>query len=80
MPVDAAAAVLNVTAVGAQGAGFLTVFPCGTSRPLASSVNYATGDTVPNAVLTKIGTSGKVWVYTQATVDLVVDVNGYFPM
>ena len=77
VPVDAAAAMLNVTAVDARGAGFLTVFPCGAGQPLASSVNYRLGDTVPNAVLAAIGTSGKVCVYTSAAVDLVIDVNAY---
>jgi hypothetical protein len=34
---------------------------------------------IPNAVLVKLGTSGKVCLYTSATADLVVDVNGYVP-
>ncbi len=79
VPAGAAAAVLNVTAVNAQGPGFWTVWPCGETRPNASSVNYGPGQTVPNAVITKIGVGGKVCMYTLAPTDLVVDVNGYFP-
>ena len=41
VPPGATAAVLNVTAVDPCGAGFLTVFPCGSAAPpLASNVNF----------------------------------------
>src|SRR6185295_18541998 len=43
---DAAAVVLNVTVTDAQAAGFVTVFPCGSARPLASNLNYVAGSTV----------------------------------
>ncbi len=76
---DAVAAVLNVTATDAAGAGFVTVFPCGAVRPLASTLNVIAGSTVANAVVSKIGSGGKVCVYTSDDTQLVVDVNGYFP-
>jgi hypothetical protein len=79
VPGGAAAAVLNVTAVDAQGPGFVTVWPCGESRPNASSLNYVPGQTVPNAVIAKIGATGDVCLFSQAAIDLVVDVNGFFP-
>ena len=77
VPADADGVMLNVTAVGAGSAGFLTVWPCGSTQPLASNVNYNAGDTVPNAVLSKVGANGNVCIFTLAAVDLVVDVNGY---
>ena len=76
---DAVAAVLNVTATEAVGAGFVTVFPCGTVRPLASTLNLIAGSTVANSVVAKIGAGGKICVYTSDDTQLVVDVNGYFP-
>ncbi|MGZ4790662.1 MAG: fibronectin type III domain-containing protein [Ilumatobacteraceae bacterium] len=79
VPGNAAAAVLNVTVTEAQGAGFVTVFPCGSSRPNASSLDYLTGSTVANAVISKIGDGGKVCLYTLAGTHLVVDINGYVP-
>ena len=79
VPGDADAVMLNVTAVGPVAAGFLTVFPCGSSRPIASSVNYAAGDVVPNAVLAKVGAGGKVCIYTLQSTDVIVDVNGFVP-
>ena len=71
--------MLNVTAVFPSGPGYLTVFPCGSPQPLASNVNYPAGQVVPNAVLAKVGTDGKVCIFTLADTDLVVDVNGYVP-
>ena len=79
VPGDADAVMLNVTAVLPTGSGFLTVYPCGADRPLASNVNYQAGDVVPNAVLAKIGTGGNVCIYTKAATHLVIDVNGYVP-
>ena len=79
VPGDASAVVLNVTAVDAQAPGFVAVFPCGVDRPNGSNVNYVAGSTVANSVIAKIGSNGQVCVFTYATTDLLVDVNGYFP-
>ncbi len=78
VPSDASAAALNVTVVRPGAPGFITVFPCGAPRPLASSMNYRTS-TIAGAVLTKIGTDGKVCLYSEQPTDLVVDINGFFP-
>ena len=77
VPADASAVMWNVTAVNPSGNGYITVFPSGTSQPLASNLNYRSGDVIPNAVLAKIGTGGKVCIYTLAAADIVIDVNGY---
>jgi hypothetical protein len=47
--------------------------------PNASNVKYTAGQVIPNAVLAKVGTGGKVCIYTSAATDLVVDVNGFVP-
>jgi alpha-tubulin suppressor-like RCC1 family protein len=54
--------VLNVTVTGATGPGYLTVWPCGTAQPNASSLNYLTGDTIANLVVTKPGIDGTVCI------------------
>ena len=79
VPAGAASVVLNVTAVDATAAGFVTVWPCGVDRPLASNVNFEAGETRPNSVIAKIGAAGKVCVFASQTIDTVVDVAGYFP-
>ena len=79
IPVDATAAVLNVTVTEAAGPGYATVYPCGSQPPTASNLNYVAGQTIPDAVVSKIGAGGKVCIFTQQTVHLIADVSGYFP-
>ncbi|HEX3089486.1 MAG TPA: M4 family metallopeptidase, partial [Ilumatobacteraceae bacterium] len=76
---DADAVVLNVTVTDPQAAGFVTVFPCGSAQPNASSLNYVAGATVANAVVVKVGDGGQVCLFTQSATHLIADVNGYFP-
>jgi hypothetical protein len=76
-----AAAVINITAVTPTVAGFATVYPFGTARPLASSVNYAAGDIVNNTVVVKLPsplTTKDFSIYTFATSDYVADIVGYY--
>ena len=79
VPNSATAAVLNVTVTGAQGNGYVTVYPCGATRPITSNLNFVAGQTIPNAVIAKIGTDGKVCIYANVGTHLIADVNGYFP-
>jgi hypothetical protein len=78
VPADASAVVLNVTVTGGTGLGFVTVFPCGASQPGASNLNFSAGQTVPNLVIAKVGTGGKVCLYTTTPTHLIADLNGYF--
>lgn len=79
VPVGASAAMLNVTAVGARGPGYLTVYPCTAKAPQASNVNYAGAAPTPNAVLAQLNSAGEVCVYTSEASDVAVDVSGYVP-
>ncbi|MEY2415871.1 MAG: hypothetical protein QOH53_1205, partial [Ilumatobacteraceae bacterium] len=79
VPADAAAVALNVTVAEPIGSGFVTVYPCGSTQPLASNLNYIKGAVVPNAVMAQIGTGGKVCLFVSNETQLIVDVNGYFP-
>lgn len=74
------AVALNVTATNVSGAeSFLTVWPSGSSRPLASNLNFIAGQTVPNLVLARVGDNGKISIYNNVgTVDVVADTQGYF--
>jgi len=82
VPASATAVVLNVTAVNPTGNGYVTVWPAGQARPLASSLNTQPGQTRPNLVVAKVGDGGKLSLFTygdgNGTVDLVADVVGYF--
>ena len=76
VPADAAAVVLNVTAVTSPSNGWVTVFPCGATQPTASNLNFVPGRSVANSVLVGVGTAGKVCVYNSSATHLIVDVVG----
>jgi subtilisin family serine protease len=80
VPPGAVGVVLNVTVVEPSAAGFVTVFPCvgdgGGVAPEASNLNFVAGQTVPNAVVSKVGDGGAVCVFSSVDTDLLVDVNG----
>jgi hypothetical protein len=71
------AAVLNITVTESLGTGFVTVYSCGTPRPLASTLNYGRGTTVANLAIATTSPDGKVCIYTQRAVHLIVDLSGY---
>jgi YVTN family beta-propeller protein len=72
------AVALNVTVTQPTAAGYLTVHPAGTARPVASNLNFEAGQTVPNAVVAKLGTGGRISIFNSAgTVHLIVDVAGW---
>jgi hypothetical protein len=76
--VGASAVALNVTAVSADAAGFLTVYPCATAPPVTSNVNFAAGEVRPNNTIVAVAPGGIVCVYSSAAVDVIVDVTAAF--
>ncbi|MGL5911720.1 MAG: hypothetical protein ACRCZP_17090, partial [Phycicoccus sp.] len=72
-------AVLNVTATGATGSSFVSVYPGGTTRPSVSSLNLTPGFTGANLVTVPVGPTGTVSFYNQAgSVHLVADLVGWY--
>jgi uncharacterized protein (DUF1501 family) len=79
VPTNAKAVALNVTVTQPTDGSFLTVWPAGDTRPNASSVNMVPGQTVPNMVLARVGTDGKISIYNNSgSTHVVVDVIGAF--
>ncbi len=76
---DVTAVVLNVTATESTKEGFVTVYPSGGNRPLASNLNLIRADqTAPNLVTVPLGVGGRVNFYSQNGTHLLADVAGYF--
>jgi hypothetical protein len=71
---------MNVTALRASSPSFLTFWPEGVAQPTAANLNPAPGEPpTPNAVTTPVSGAGRFNVYNDAgTVDVVIDVNGYY--
>ena len=74
----AVAAVINMVAVNPAAPGYLTVWPCSDSKPLASALNYETGEDNANEFSIPIGDDGDICIYTHSATDVVVDVYGYY--
>jgi hypothetical protein len=79
VPGNAKAVALNLTITQPAATGYATVYPCGTKRPNASTINFKAGTTIANGVLAKVGTNGRVCIYTHRAAHLVVDVVGDHP-
>ena len=77
-PTDAIAAVFNVIAVDPQAGGFVTVYACGQTTPIASNLNYLSGQVVSNNAVSRVSATGTVCLFTQAATHLVADIEGYF--
>jgi hypothetical protein len=73
------AVVLNVTVTEPTSPGDITVYPDGVNQPLASNLNFTTGETIPNLVIVPVGADGNVDFYNGSggTGELVADVSGY---
>ncbi|MBC6446833.1 hypothetical protein [Actinokineospora xionganensis] len=79
VPADAVAVALNVTGTGGTANTYITVWPSGLERPLASNVNLAPGETRPNGAVTEIGLDGFVSLYNNAgKTHLIADLAGYY--
>jgi hypothetical protein len=72
--------VLNVTVAGSSTSGFVTAYPGGTPWPVASNLNFAAGQIVPNLVVVPVGADGTVNLYngSSAPIQLVADIAGYY--
>ena len=80
IPASSVSAVaMNVTATQPSVESYVTLYPTGSPQPNASNLNVTPGETVPNLVVVKVGTGGKVSVFNSAgTTQLIFDVAGYY--
>jgi hypothetical protein len=78
VPATATAVVLNLTATNPTRSTFLTLWPAGGGRPLASNLNVTAGQSAANLAEVGLGTGGRVSVYNlTGSVDVVMDLEGY---
>ena len=76
---DAAVAVsVTVTAPETASPGFVTLYPGGTARPLASVLNTRRDRPVANSAIIELGASGTIELYENVPGDLIVDITGAF--
>ncbi len=76
----AKAASLNVTVTGSTADGYVVLYAAGAPQPPTSTINYRAGQTRANNATIPLagGAFSVVAGQLNGTVDLIVDVNGYF--
>jgi hypothetical protein len=84
IPSTATGVHLNIIAVNPTGPGYLTMYPYGSSPPLASVLNFLAGQTIANGVLLPICDPAATTCTRDLLVQtgpsathIVIDVTGY---
>ena len=80
-PAGAEAVVVNLTAMDAQSAGYVTANSCASmvAGPQAqSNLNAVVGSPVANMAIVPVGADGMICVYVSSSMHLAVDVMGTF--
>ncbi len=78
VPGSAGAVVVNLTSVNSSVPSFVTAYPTGVQRPVASTVNPRPGVPVPNQAYLKLGAAGQLDVFNSSgSTDVIIDVFGY---
>jgi hypothetical protein len=81
VPASGVSAVsITLTVAATTKSGFLTAWADGTTRPVASNLNFAAGQDIANSAAVSVGANGKIAVYNGAagSVRVIVDVIGYY--
>jgi hypothetical protein len=81
VPVGAISVAFNVAVTAPTATGNMTLFPEGATLPTVSTINYGPNRTRSNNAIVPLGPNGGVSVYTNqgsGTVELILDVTGYF--
>lgn len=78
IPGTASAIAANITAVGPDAAGYVTVYGCGTTPPPTSTLNVQVGRDAANGAQVELGADGALCLFSTVATDLIVDINGFW--
>lgn len=66
----------NITVVGAETAGYITIWPCASPQPTIASIAFGPGERVANFVATASDANGKVCMHSTAKTHVLWDSIG----
>jgi hypothetical protein len=78
VPDGAEAVAVNLTATDTSAPGWLKAYPCGSTAPVVSNVNYFGAETVASLAFVPVSDDGTICVETLVAADVVVDITGVF--
>jgi hypothetical protein len=76
--VNVRALAWNVTVTAPEAPGFVALYPCANTIPVASNVNYAPAESVANFAIVQPNSEGEVCLFSLATAHLIADEAGFF--
>lgn len=71
--------MLNVAAIQAESNGYITVFECGTTKPLAANGVYSPGANTSTLVAAPVNEDGRTCIFTSGSAHVTADISGFFP-
>lgn len=77
VPAGASGVIVNATAIKPDERGFLTIWDCSGTMPLAASLNYITGEIVGNELIVDLNDAGDFCVFTSTGTNLTIDAVGF---
>lgn len=79
-PIGAKGIIANLTVVSSTGAGYLTVYPGGATRPETSNINFTQSSGImTNQLMTAVDGNKSFNIYNMGgATDVIVDVAGYY--
>ncbi len=77
VPNNASTAIVNLVAVNPAAPGYATIYPCTSTPPDASSINFFPGDVIANSSFAKLDATGDLCILASTDTHLVIDVTGY---
>lgn len=77
VPAGAEAVAVNLTAVNAEGNGFLSAYPCGTPSGIAN-LNFRAGSAWAASAIVNVSDDGTICLAANVATDVIVDITGTF--
>ncbi len=79
VPSGVTSVVVNMTGLSTTQGGYLTAYPTGTTRPVASNLNLTTSQTSAVLVIAKLSSTGSLTLYSNGgPTNVLLDVQGWF--
>lgn len=76
MPQGLWAVAVNLTSVGASGPGFVAAYPCNSTVPATSSLNFSEDGAIGALAVSSLSEDGSLCVFASSRTHLIVDVIG----
>ncbi len=71
-------ASINLTVTASTADGYALAFPCGTTPPESSNVNFAKGRDAGNGAVVRLDAAGRICLVTSVRSHLLIDLTGWF--